>query len=378
MKKSLFISMILLCASAFSQTKTWKQTSVADFASGAFDRVVSTAVSDGELQLIHPLVRVGNDTLDSSIPRFVCYDDAGNSLQAWTSSKTICVQKFNSLRQPTSPVINVDANVATDTYRIGLALLNDGRFVVGWLEEVDSLNHYSYYMRYCQFFDSSNTKAGNRILVFNLNNASASTPLPFADQKNQRFVIIGTEGNGTAGFKSYACIFGPSGIKLRDSIRIAPSSATKNEFTLDGAFHDGKFAFVWSGTNGNTSSTDTYFMLADSNCIPLMDPVKVNDNAPKGDLPSVGFDDAGNCLVIWNWNPYVVPGPPGILYGRILDFSGRKIGGVLQLTSLQSGTVYWQKIAAIDGKLRITFMQTFSNGLPSQQWVSYRKMLLIN
>ena len=147
-------------ATTISQTKIWQQTTTADFAAGTFDRVVSTAVADGELQFIHPLVLIGNDTIDSSLPRFVSYDDSGNYLQGWITSKKVYVQKFNSQRQPLSGTISVNDNPRADDYRLGLALLNDGRFVVGWLETFDSTG-YNYALRYCQFFDSSNAKVGN-------------------------------------------------------------------------------------------------------------------------------------------------------------------------------------------------------------------------
>lgn len=371
MKKTLFLSFLLICTSVFSQIKTWKQATSVDFAAGTFDRVVGTTSGDGGLQLIHPLIQAGNDTLDSSIPRIAGYDDAGNYVQGWVASKRVYAQKFNKLRQPISEVLSVSANARATDYRLGVALLDDGRFVVGWVDMFDSTNGYAYAPRYCQFFDASNAKVGNNVRIFNLSNATETPPIPIADQINQRFLIVGTEGNSTKGFQLYGWLYTPSGTKLRDSVKIVPSSVTKSEFEFSGAFHNGKFGFVWSGDDDGYGPNDTYFMLADSNCAALMPPVLVNDNAPAGSSPLGSFDDAGNYCVTWNWDAGVIPGPPGIVYGRIFDFSGRKIGGVIQLTHLQSGSVYWQDLSSVHGMFRLAFRQGFHNGDPELQWVSY-------
>ena len=377
MKKILFLSFLLACTSLFSQSKIWKQTTSADFAAGTFANVVDTTSPDGELQLIHPLVQVGNDTLDPSPPRYAGYDDAGNYVQGWITSKMVYAQKFNNLHQPVSEVISVNASARANESMVGVALLNDGRFVVGWADLFDSTNGYAYSPRYCQFFDASNAKVGNNVRIFNLSNATETPPIPVADQINKRFLIVGTEGNSTKGFQLYGWLYTPSGAKLRDSIKIVPSSVTKSEFEFNGAFHNGKFGFVWSGDDDGYGPNDTYFMLADSNCAALMTPVMTNDDSPPGSSPTGAFDDAGNYCATWKWDAGVMPGPPGIVYGRVFDFSGRKIGGVIQLTHLQSGGVYWQNLSTVNGMFRLACRQGFYNGEPERQWASYWKLMPI-
>ena len=374
MKKVFVLFTLLLCSSLTAQVKIWKQTTTTDFSAGTFDRVVSTTVSDGELQLSHPLTQVGKDTLDSSIPRFVSYDDAGNYLQGWISSKKVFVQKFNGQRQPISNAINVNENARAEGSMVGVALLNDGRFAVGWVELIDSTGNS---LRYCQFYDALNAKVGNNIRIFNVYNATHSIARPIADQINQRFLFIGTEGNSMKEFQSYAWLYSPSGIKLRDSIKIVPSIVTKNEFQIYGICHNGKFAFVWSGGDVNYGPYDSYFMISDSNGKPLMTPVIANENSSKGDSPIATFDDSGNCCVIWSIHAYVIPGPPGKIHGQGFDFSGRKIGGLIQLTNFQSGDANWKDISWVNGMFRMTYGLDFHNGQPEQQWASYWKIMSI-
>ena len=377
MKKTLLFALVFSSAALFTQTKTWKVTTASDFSTGTLNQLVSTTTSDGELRLIHPLVQVGIDTLDSSIPRFVGYDDAGNYVQGWVNAHIVYVQKFNSQRQAVSSAITVSTNAFFLSGNAGVALLNDGRFVITWVESLDSTNGFAYAPRYCQFFDASNAKVGSKLRIFNMPNATETAPTPIADQQHQRFLFVGTEGNSTAGFKLYGWLYSPLGIKLRDSIKIVPSSTTKNEYYVNGAFHNGKFALAWSGDNTGTSPGDSYFMLVDSNCTALTQPIRVNDDSNQGDSPVAAFGEAGNCCVAWRWTAGMIPGPPDVIYGRVFDFSGRAIGGVAQMTFFQSGGVYWEDISSVNGIFRLTYGLGFYNGVPAQQWASYRKVMPI-
>lgn len=376
--KKVFIILLFLYSSLFTQVKLWKQTTAADFISGTLDRVSIDTVGDGELQLIHPLVQVGKDTLDSDTRFRVSYDEAGNYIQGWIASKKVFVQKFNKQRQSVSDVINVDEKSSADGSMVGVALLNDGRFTVSWAEYFDSSNGFSYSLRYCQFFDGANAKIGKNVRIFNVSNATHSIPRPIADQINKRFLIVGTEGNSSKGFQSYGWLFDPSGVKLRDSIKIIPSSLTKNEYHIHGVYHNGKFAFIWDGSDDNTGPDDTYFVLADSNGVLLTSLVIANTNAPQGSSPAAAFDLAGNCLVTWTWNSFSIPGPPGIVFGQVFDFNGKKIGACTQLTSIKVGAIDAQDISFLDGLYRITYGIGFSNGQPIQRYASHWKLSSIH
>ncbi|MFZ4619525.1 MAG: T9SS type A sorting domain-containing protein [Bacteroidota bacterium] len=373
MKRTLFVWMLVqLTLSA--QVKIWKQSSADDFSSGTFDRVTVTMTGDGALTLIHPVVKVVRDTFEYNLPRFVSYDDAGNYLQGWISAKKVFVQKFNSAGQTVSGIITVDENNRADGSMVGVALMNNGQFAVGWTEYLDSSNGFVYSFRYCQFFDASNAKIGMNKRFFGTSNATHSIPYPIADRINGRYFIVGTEGNSTKGFQSYGWLVNSSGMKLRDSLKIVPFSKTKNEYHISGKYHKGKFALIWDGSDDNTMPDDTYFVLADSNGSLLTTPVTANGTSPQGTSPAVAFDTSGNCIVTWTWSAYILPGPPDVVYGQAFDAAGRKIGGVVKITDFQSGYIYWQDISFVNGMFRFIYGQGFSNGQPELQWSSYWKI----
>ncbi|MFA5834527.1 MAG: cohesin domain-containing protein [Bacteroidota bacterium] len=374
MKKIFFLIAFLFSVSLPAQIKVWSQSTEADFSKGMFNRTVTVVNTDGEVQLIHPVTREGNPALDATTPRNVSYDDQGNYLKGWITSKKVYIQKFNSQGQQLSGAIEVSERTKTDGITVGVGLLNDGRFAVSWAENFDSTNGFSYTPRYVQFFTTANEKIGSNTRIFGLSNATHSIPRPIVDQINKRFFIIGTEGNSTIGFQSYGWFYTPEGTKLRDSIKIVPASITKNEYHIDGAFHNGKFALVWDGGDDNVGPDETYFTLADSNGNLLLSPVIANGSAPKGSSSLVVFDAAGNSCVTWNYVPGVYPGPPGQIYSQTFDFTGNKIGSSKRLTDLVSGDIYWKEMFSANGMFKLGYGVGFHDGQPEQQWASFWKV----
>ncbi len=373
MKKICLFVGIIFCTMSTAQVKVWNQTRSTDFSSGTSDCIVSTTVLDGELELTHPLVHIGADTLNASLPQFVSCDDAGNSLQGWITAKRVYVQKFNALQQPISGVITVNDSALANDWQIGLALLNDGSFVVTWIE-ADGITKAS---RYCQFFDTSNAKVGSNRLTVNLSNIYVPLPVPIADRNNHRYLVVSREGNPTDGFHSYGWMFSAAGVRLGDSIRLVPSGGPRSEIDIQGTCHDGKYAFLISTTEANSSLYDLYFMLADFNAKPVMSPVRVNDDASQGIFPYASFDEAGNCLVVWSRFADTYPGPPGRIFGQAFDTSGRKISGIVQLTHFQSGHVYRKNISWANGQFRIVYEMAGAGNVTLPRLGSYWKILPI-
>ncbi|MGE5314342.1 MAG: hypothetical protein ACM3Q4_06590, partial [Acidobacteriota bacterium] len=71
MKNLILLISLLSCSSSIAQVKVWRQTQSEDFAAGTFDNIRLSTIFGGELQLIHPLVHIGADTLDASLPQFI-------------------------------------------------------------------------------------------------------------------------------------------------------------------------------------------------------------------------------------------------------------------------------------------------------------------
>jgi hypothetical protein len=376
--QSIFLCLLILAASLTAQVKIWKQTSSADFSLGTVDRVVGTSVSGGELRLIHPLMHSGVDTLDSSFPRYVGYDDAGNYVSGWIASKLVYAQKFNAQGQPLSGVIPVSQTARAQNSQVGVALLNDGRFIVGWVESSDSVIAKAYPApRYCQFFTASNEKAGQPVRVFKLDNGTNSPPIPIADQINQRFFIVGTEQITSSWYQSFGVIYSASGVKLHDSIKIVPSTEPTRDYAMVGACRNGKFSLAWTYSSDGMGPNDIMFAVADSNGVLLSEPVQTNDSQQQGDIASVAIDEAGNSCVTWAWNSGYYPGPPGIVFMQAFDTYGNKIGKTLQVSQLQSGSIFWHAVSYSNGVFKIRFTQGFSDGTPELHWSSCWKLLTV-
>ncbi len=368
MKKILFI-LFLYSLIIIPQTKTWQQSTLEQFASGTLNNVMITNTSGGELQLIHPLIRQTNDTLDSSIPEFVSFDDEGNYVAGWVNNGRVYVQKFNSEKKPlTVPVIADDSgNVPITT--VNLAVLNDGKFVVGW-NITNYILHTSY--RYLQFFDPSGEKIGRNQLVLNVKYASSGSPVPIADKVNNRYFILTSERVDTNNtYHLFGNIYSSIGNLLQGPINMIPTGGTKFELYPNGNFSNGKLAITWEGNNKDSGPGDIYTALYDSNCIPITTPILVAQQRTTG---SLAFDNNGNFCVTWVLNTYFFPGPPEQIFAQAFDSSGTKLGSIIQITNLKQGQVYRQKITFNNNIFRIGWTNGFSDGRATQLWNSYWKI----
>ncbi len=370
MRKNLVL-LLLGPSLLISQTKTWTLTTAVEFSPGILSNVVITNVNGGELRLAHPLVRQGNDTLDSSIPQFVSYDDAGNYAVAWVSGERLTVQKFDANRQPlTAPIVADDSGGLYRWSTTGIALLNSGKFVVGWTAQP---SWSGYVLRYVQFFDAAGNKIGTNLRVFSQSNGTASIPQPIADRMNERYIILSPEKvSAENSFQLYSLLYSGDGVKLRDSIDFIPSGGMFMELNPRGAMDHGRLIVAWSGDNDNLGPGDIYAALYDSNCVPITAPILLAQHCSSA---AAAFDDKGNSCVTWNSSVgFVPPDPPDRIYAQVLDPSMHKIGGVVQVSNLSAGSVVHPQIEFLGGRFRVVWQSTLSNGQPPLQWTSYWKL----
>lgn len=375
MKKHLVL-LLLLPTFAISQTKTWTLTTASEFSRGTLNNTTITNLSGGEVQLPPPFIRQGIDSLDSTIPQFVDYDDAGNYATAWISNGRVYVQKFDANGKPITVATIADDNGGLfQGDRVGIALMNTGEFVVGWRANIPQ---YADNVRYVQFFDANGSKIGTNQRVFALSNGTMSIPLPIADRTNQRYVFLSSEViSFPNNFHLYAALFSTAGARLRDSIDLVPSGGTTHQYLPSGVMRNGKLVVAWGGENTGYGPGNIYAALYDSNCVPITTPMQLAEGCTS---PAVALDDKADVCVAWVWNSNITSStsPPGQIYGQVLDPSMRKIGGVVQLSTLLSslsvGSVQSTQTAYRNGVFRVAYQVTSSNGPPPLQWVSYWKL----
>jgi hypothetical protein len=326
--KSFVVLLLLGPALIFSQTKTWTPSSASEFSQGILTNAVVTNQNGGEVRLSHPLIHQGEDSLDSSIPEYVSYDD---SASAWVYQERLYVQKFDSNNQPlTSAIIANDGGGIFRQTPPGIALLNSGEFVVGWRASITGSGTY---VRFVQFFDSARNKIGTNQRVFRLSNATASIPLPIADRANKRYVLLSSEQvDSTLHFQLYALLFSADGVRLRDSIDFVPTGGSLFELNPSGTIHNGRLYVAWEGNDVGYGPGDIYAALYDSNCVPMTTPMML---IPASTSPSLASDEDGNICLTSYWFSGIIPATtPDKIYGQVLDSSMRKIGGVVQLSNL--------------------------------------------
>jgi len=108
--------------------------------------------------------------------------------------------------------------------RVGVALLTT---VVFWLAGQNRSTRRTVYVRskYCQFYNEMIRRWEN-IRIFNLGNATHTLPWPVADQKIFDFLLFPRKAI-RQGFQSYGLFYSASGTRLKDSVKIVPSSVTQ-------------------------------------------------------------------------------------------------------------------------------------------------------
>lgn len=368
--KMFFIVFCLIPALIIPQTKTWQQSTAAEFSSGTLNNVMVTNKNGGEIRLIEPLTRQSNDTLNSSIPQYAAFDDAGNYVAGWVNNSRVYVQKFNVQNQPlTLPIIADDSGNVFSRAIVNIALLDNGNFVVGWRALSPALR---FEVRNIQFFDTSGKKIGDNHRIFKVINGTGSVPFPIADQINSRYLILSPELVDTSNtYHILGLMYSSDGKLLRDSINMIPNGGTKFELNPEGNFYKGKLVLTWEGENTGYSPGDIYTALYDSNCVPITSPILV---ASQRTTSSAAFDSSGNFCVTFVQNSYVAPGPPGQIYAQVFDTTGRKLGDITQLTNLTAGSIVNQKLIFNNGLFRLRWTLGFSDGRASQLWDAYWKI----
>ncbi|HLP15182.1 MAG TPA: DUF1565 domain-containing protein, partial [Bacteroidota bacterium] len=370
------LSMLLVMGAVLhAQEKIWKQTSDADFLQGTFTHVGIASGTSGEVRLIHPILQAGADTLDPSLQMGMVYDESGNAVRAWITSRIVYVQKFDAQRRPLSDVIRV--NPDENAHDVKAALLDDGRFVVCWANSGDVVGSAYNAPRYCQFFTEACSKVGGPIRVFSPSNGTAGAARPVADNGRKRFLLLSFEQRQSSWYQTYGMFYSADGRKLSDSIPIIPTQTPIRELQMTGAYRNGRFAFAWTKTDDGTHPDDIYYAFADTNLTLITPIVRVNESI-QGGSPDVKIDRAGNALVSWMWMAGHIPGPPSVLYGRAFDSLGRSLGPNVPLTHFQSGNSYWYGLNYVRGNFRLEYGQGFNNGQPELPWTSTWNILAVN
>ncbi|MFA6979901.1 MAG: cohesin domain-containing protein [Ignavibacteriaceae bacterium] len=336
---------LLIVHAGFSQNniKTWTQTTVLDFDANQLTDLTVTNVSGGEVQLPPCLNKKVEDHIDNSIFRFVAKDGAGNFVRTWTQGNNIFVKKYSADGKELTKSIQVNEinGVAGESADSRSALFDNGTYLVVWTNFTSSSGQN--YDMYGQVYRNHSIKVGNNFKINELFNASASTPVPLANDADGSFWIFYPQRISQTESKIYIQKRNKNGDKIGESFLLNQPSLTKYESEPSIIEEQRGFCVTWTGCNINSSSdVDVYIRSFFSDGTPRNSIQKINDDIGSNTQfqPSVCSDDQSNILVVWG-DQRNSDRPRNILifniYGQLIDSTGLKIGKNIRLENSSYG-----------------------------------------
>lgn len=378
--KTLILALISFTSLAsYSQTtKTWRQNTAADFSAGTLDSVVVTSIADGEVMLRHPLQPEGEEVFDLTQPAYTGHDDHGNYLVTTTvSSQRIYAQLFDVHGVPLTDTIRVNSGNRLYTFN-GLfpgALLNDGSFMVSWIEKEPISGSSQYILHYFgQFFDQHQKKVGENVQLFEATSSTASAPArQIADQFRRRYLLLQQTGNSTSGTKISGRFFSSEGACLVDSFQLL-TTVMKNDLFSAAAIHRNGFIVTWRSTNTNVipSNAPCYIGFYDTTGLAVNSPILINGSS----YPA--FDTNGTCLAIrGSWLTTMT----FAIYGQLLDSRGNKLSDEIEMMRkvyVDHTCTTTIEVIYVDGHFRINWGCFYGNGTATEEWYRYWRILNIH
>ncbi|MBN1348768.1 right-handed parallel beta-helix repeat-containing protein [candidate division KSB1 bacterium] len=306
------VALSIVCALIFvslvqadvSKSKVWMQTTDDDFRQGKLDSVVVTRLKDGEVQLPHPLVKTGGDSIDDSIPLFAIYDHQGNYLILSNDENKLYAEKYDT--DGRLLIERFQVNTDNIEKRIGsyTACFNDENhgFMILWSGQLQIEQTYEYWV-FARIFDSTGKPVSPAQNVNEVVMGQSCKPTAVFDDF-QTYRILWQQGNWDRNSIYFQQVTA-SGEKIGTNQLLNPEGAFKHEFyPLIVKNSRGELAVGWSTIVDQEPSSnffDVYLRFFSADGTPTGPPVRVDDDPGENEqrLTDMCFDHQDNLLLVW-------------------------------------------------------------------------------
>ncbi|MGA2624178.1 MAG: T9SS type A sorting domain-containing protein [Bacteroidota bacterium] len=327
------IALTLLSTLSLAQsTRTWTQTSVADFVSGTSENTVVTNNWGGEVQLAPPLLTKQADTVDNTFIRFRAYNKHRQFIRYWVADQDLYVQRYDSLEQTVGPTVKVnDGDKRPYPESPSVGLLNNGCFYVAWQAVGVGFQG--------QLFDSSSNKVGANQTI---DDRAYDNPSVLANETDATFWIFASMLLGSTDSSDSMAIFYWR-MNLQASVIDGPLRIHSVNYRISErmprAISDakGNTVLVYTGSNSRMYGGDTRLMLQRfaGDGSPLSSILEVSEVRDISFYyQQIAFDGAGRFLVVWADSRDVAG---RFVYGQLFDSIGSKIGRNFRVDIPRSG-----------------------------------------
>ncbi|HYW78710.1 MAG TPA: putative Ig domain-containing protein, partial [Thermoguttaceae bacterium] len=257
----------------------------------------------------------------------VATDSDGNFVAVWANSAHdgsgwgVFAQRFDSDGVPLGDPIGVNVETESDQTYPGVAMDDDGNFVVTWSSLGQDRDGYGIYVRR---FDAAGEPASGEYRV-NTHTTGNQVFSAVAMDADGDFVITWTsQGQDGSGTGIFAQRFKSTGGFDGDEFQVNTTSAGNQRFSSVAMADDGQFLVTWTGLDG--SGNGIFARHFDAAGTPGGDEFRVNTIADwSQQYSAVAIGASGHCVVAWesfdpetsNWN----------VVAQRFDPSGTRLGG---------------------------------------------------
>jgi len=274
--------------------------------------------------------RVNTETFSDQRGPSVGMDAAGNFVIVWQSSLQdgddddgdgIYAQRFAADGTPQGTEFRVNSFIYDDQYSPSVGMDADGNFVVAW---VSNNQDGGWADIYAQRYAADGTPLGGEFRV----NPSVSDRYTTKSSPS-----VGRNATGDfliawqSGYDIYARRYDADGTPLGGEFQVSSLFPLyPKQAPSCGIDEGGNFVIAWATYFPDEGGHDVYARRYNASGTPIGEEFRVNTYTNGNQwYPSVGIDSAGNFIIVWEWEEYVI-GRCQIIYGQRYLADGTPLG----------------------------------------------------
>ncbi|MBN1997143.1 right-handed parallel beta-helix repeat-containing protein [candidate division KSB1 bacterium] len=372
-----FCSLLALYSAIYAQqtdTKTWEQTTAADFNSGSLTDVVVTDLDGGEVELRPQLILSRNEYTDNDALRFITRHPHGDYfIKSLVQNGAVLVQKFASTGEKSGSPLRVSESLHGKAYDPRTAILDDGTALAVWSEGDDESGRFAY----GQLFQDS-LLIGYNFRISQGEYVTDPHPIPLANYFENNFCIFYSERHLNP---DRIIMFMQKRDKQASQLMVTQihdhnvkTYERIKSVILDREDH---VLAVWEGFNGLSSDLlDIYLQKLDLNGKPLESPIIVNDDQNfEQSSPFICLDNRDNFLIVWRDTRSSIPDQNYTfdIYGQYFSSSGKRFGRNFRINRDRNVVLLSPYVRYVDNEFFITWKSANTNQTMSEIKASHWK-----
>lgn len=308
--------------------------------------------------------QVNSYTTSSQEQPAVAADDLGNFVVAWegkyqddptSSLPGILAQRYDSSGTPVGVEFQVNSYTTYSQLAPSIGSDADGNFVVVWSSYFPDGSQASVQ---AQLYDDSGNPVGDEFQVNSYTTSYQRRASVGVDQDGD-FVVAwesaGSYGSDTSHWSVQAQRFDSAGAMTGGEFQVNSYTSSHQYRTSVAVNGRGDFVVAWESFGSYGTDSDRWSIQAqrfDDSGAAVGDQFQVNSYTANDQYkPSVGMDDRGNFVVVWESEGSAGTDTSDLsIQAQFFDSCGRPVGGQFQVNSYTSYEQQYASVSAIDAE----------------------------